>query len=224
MGEEKIMAHNKRSSIGILGVALGLASSAAIAQRQPIERAPQGFYGGASLGRSNVELSDSTVAGAGGSLGKHEVSRAWKLFAGYRIHRYFAIEGGYTDFGEFSATRTFTPGLFPFIGGDGETIRFNVSGFHLEGVGIIPIRNFSVLLKAGPVYSTTETSRSSTGSVTIVGDRNTKKSELNLKLGVGGAYEISRNWGIRVEYERVFSVGDAVGDVGMLSFGGVYKF
>jgi OOP family OmpA-OmpF porin len=189
----------------------------AIVQQQPVERAPQGFYGGAALGGSIVNISDSTFSGAGGSLTKDETDTAWKLFAGYRIHRNVAIEGGYTDFGEFSATRTFTPA-------NSATVRFKVRGFHLEGVGIIPIRNFSILLKAGTLYSTTKTSASSTGAVTIVGNPNSKKSEFNLKLGVGGAYEISRNWGVRVEYEQVFSVGDTGGDVGMLSVGGIYKF
>ena len=29
----------------------------------------------------------------------------WTLFAGYRFFKFFAIEGGYTNFGEFSAKR-----------------------------------------------------------------------------------------------------------------------
>lgn len=206
-----------------IGVGLGLVSSIALAQQPPRERAPQGFYGGLSLGQSKGSLSESSISGAATrSVSKEETDTAWKLFAGYRIHRNVAIEGGYTDFGKLKATRTVGTGLLSETGSVNTTVK--ITGFHLEGVGIIPFHDFSIFLKAGTLYSTTETTVSATGGIAVVGDPNRRKSEFNLNLGFGGAYEISRNWGVRVEYEKTFSVGDTGGDVGTLSLGGIYKF
>jgi hypothetical protein len=164
-GKKKIVRHNQMSFA--IGVTLGLASGVAIAQQQPEQR---GFYGGLSLGQSRIKFVDSSLDGgrpAGVSseeTGRDETGRAWKLFAGYRIHRNVAIEGGYTDFGQFSTTRRFfsTRPTFSSLSGT-ETAIIRISGFHLESVCIIPIRDVSVLLKAGTMYSRTETSFSTTG-------------------------------------------------------------
>jgi OOP family OmpA-OmpF porin len=204
-----------------LAVALVTAPSLALAQQ-----AQPGWYGGLSVGQSKVKMDDSSVSVAGAtasSLSKNETDTAYKLFAGYRINNNFAVEGGWTDFGKFRATRTVTA---PATGSLSANIK--VSGFHAEGVGIVPLgSSFSIFGKIGGMYSTTKTSATSTGAVVVLGNTDRKKSELNLKWGLGGAYDIARNWAVRVEYEQVQKVGDSStgeGDVGMFSIGAVYKF
>jgi OOP family OmpA-OmpF porin len=215
------MRHNKISIV--IGAALGLASSATFAQQQPVQ---PGFYAGASLGQSQVRFSDSflSVAGAtSSSLSRDETDTAWKLFAGYRIHRNVAVEGGYTDFGKFSATRTVTA---PATATVSETLK--VHGWHVEGVGILPIRDFSLFAKAGVMYATAEASKSSTGAVNLLGsNRNPYKSAFTFLGGIGAGYEFTKNLGVRLELEAVSKVGDGTtgeGSVVMYSIGGVYKF
>jgi OmpA-OmpF porin, OOP family len=217
------MRYNKMSIA--IGAALGLVCSVAIAQQQPVER---GFYGGLSLGQSMVKFSDSflPIGGASStSLSKDETDTAWKAFAGYRIHRNIAVEGGYTDFGKFSATRTVTSP--PGAGSASETLK--VHGWHVEAVGILPLHNFDLFAKAGAMYATAEASKSVSGGVVFTqgANRNPSKSAFTFLGGIGAGYNFTKNLSVRLELEAVSKVGDGTtgeGSVAMYSVGGVYKF
>src|SRR5437868_10629033 len=103
------------------------------------QNAEGGWYGGVSVGQSKISFDNSSLAVAGAtasSISKDETDTAWKLFAGYRFGRHLAVEGGYTDFGKFSATNTVTA---PAAGS--LTVGFKSSGPHAEVVGILPLGN-----------------------------------------------------------------------------------
>ena len=51
----------------------------------------------------------------------------WTVFAGYRFFRFLAIEGGYTNFGEFSSKRL------------ANTTDESFEALYLAGVGILPL-------------------------------------------------------------------------------------
>ncbi len=54
-------------------------------------------------------------------------SVGWTVFAGYRFFRFLAIEGGYTNFGEFSSKRL------------ANTTDESFEALYLAGVGILPL-------------------------------------------------------------------------------------
>lgn len=184
-----------------------------------------GWYGGFSLGQSKIKIDDSfvTVTGAtASSLTKDESDTGFKLYAGRRFNPNFALEGGFTDFGKFSATRNV---FAPVTGSAGATIKS--SGFHLDALGILPLNNFDLFAKAGVIYTTTKTDFSSSGAVTS-GTSGGKKSELNGKVGLGAAYRLSQALTLRAEWERALNVGDAnttgEGDIDLLSIGLTWRF
>src|SRR5690349_1559866 len=114
----------------VAGMALALAAMVGNAQTQAPDT---GFYVGGSYGQSNVKFDDSSFQVPGGNISKDESSSAWKIFAGYRLGKHVAVEGGWTDLGKFSATTSVPP---PFAGAATQTIKS--SGPHVEGVGILP--------------------------------------------------------------------------------------
>src|SRR5947207_14453044 len=86
-----------KTKITFLCSALALAcSSGALAQST-------GIYGGVGIGKAKAALntSDFTFNNPGVSESKDEVTTAYKLFVGYQIIRFFAVEGSYTDLGKF---------------------------------------------------------------------------------------------------------------------------
>src|SRR6266480_2733739 len=73
------------------------------------------FYIGGSIGRSQVKIDtgafadETTAAGLGNTgYGANNSDTGWKLFAGYKFHPNFAVEGGYVDLGKFSAGTNIT--------------------------------------------------------------------------------------------------------------------
>jgi OOP family OmpA-OmpF porin len=186
------------------------------------------WYGGASVGRTSADISGEglTVAGAtASSVSKDETGTGFKGYVGYRFNRNFAIEGGYTDLGEFSATRNVTA---PAIGSLKGTV--TATGLHIDAVGILPLQgNFSLFGKVGAYFNEVETRVTSTGAVVVLAGRsNFTHSDTNLKVGVGAAYDFNQSVGLRVEWERFSGLGDSsVGgttDVDMLSAGVVFRF
>jgi len=203
-----------------LPLAFAFASAGALAQDDM-----RGAYIGLSVGQSRVTIEDSavTVLGAtASSFSKDETDTGFKLYAGYRFNRHFALEGGWTDLGSFRATRNVTA---PQVGSLSAEIE--ASGFHFDAVGILPLQQFFLFGKLGVMYATTETSRSSTGAVVLAGPRSSKDSEVEFKAGVGAGFAFTRNLAIRAEFERVTDVGTietGEGDIDLISIGLTWRF
>jgi OmpA-OmpF porin, OOP family len=204
---------------------------AAAAQAQSAGGSP--FYGGISLGQSQVRFSEDFLSfpgATGESLSKDETGNAYKVFIGYRVSRNFAVEGGYTNFGEFSATNNIS--AIALFGPGSLSFKFKSSGFNMDAVGILPISDaFEAFGKLGLIYTTSKATFSGTGSVTVAAPGvppNATQSEVNLKAGIGAEYHFVPALGLRVEYERIFKVGDenktGEGDIGMFSLGLTVRF
>jgi len=212
------MSATRHLASGFLAAALVACCNQAAAQ--------QGWYGGISVGLSKLAIDDSSIAvppPAVPNVSKDETDIGYKFFAGYRFNEHLAAEGGWTDFGKFTATNTVTA---PTPGS--ATTQIKVSGFHVEGLAIAPLGDFSLFAKAGGMYSMTRTSLNGSGAVGVVGNPNRSESEFNFKWGFGGAYDVARSVAVRLEYEQVGDVGDkkttGEGDVRMISLGLIYKF
>ncbi|MDP9110601.1 MAG: hypothetical protein M3M96_03080, partial [Candidatus Eremiobacteraeota bacterium] len=95
----------------------------------PAVYAADGFYVGASVGKSNID----NLFGSGFSLDR----AAWKAIAGFRPIPVFAVEANYLDFG--SESRDFGIG----------TASANAKAFAAYGVGLLPLPFFDAFAKAG---------------------------------------------------------------------------
>jgi len=149
-----------------IGLGFALASANSFAQQS------KPWYGGLSIGQSQVKFDDNVLPIAGAtatSLSKNETDTGFKAYVGYRLHQNFALEGGYTDFGKFSATRTMTAPGSGTVHAD-----LKASGWHVDAVGIWPIQNnFSLFAKLGVIFNEVKTSLGTTGAVAFVPGTNT---------------------------------------------------
>jgi OOP family OmpA-OmpF porin len=204
----------------------GAAGSGAAMGHHYAAASDTGWYLGANVGRSRANIDESGISsrllGAGftaSTISNDDSDTGYKLFAGYKFNRNFALEGGYFDLGRFSYTATTVPA---------GTLKGNIklNGVNLDAVGILPIsRNFSAFGRVGVNYAQAKDSFSGTGAVTVL-NTNPSKSEANYKYGAGLQYDFSNALGMRFEAER-YRINDAVGskgDVDLLSVGLVYRF
>jgi OOP family OmpA-OmpF porin len=206
-----------------IGLGFALASANTLAQQST-----KPWYGGLSIGQSRVQFDDNILPIGGAtatSLSKNETDTGFKAYVGYRLHQNFAVEGGYTDFGKFSVTRTMTAPAAGTVHAD-----VKASGWHVDAVGIWPLQNnFSLFGKLGVIVNEVKTSAGTTGAVAFAPGTNTspKHSGSNLKLGIGAGYDFTPTVGARVEWERASKLGDdntGKGDVDLLSVGVVFRF
>jgi len=208
---------------GTLGLAVlaAIASPIAIAQQQvPV------WYGGINIGQAKEHFDHarmtSNVLGPGfatTSISNDDTDVGYKLYGGYRFHRYFAVEGGYFNLGKFDFAATTVPA---------GTLAGNVKvhGLNLDLVGILPITDrFSAFGRVGAAYARTRDSFSGSGAAAAF-STSRSASDTNLKAGVGIQYDFNYNLGMRLEAER-YRINDAVGGTGnvdLFSIGLVYRF
>src|SRR5918999_616226 len=125
------MKSKAKEGLAVLGLALTIAFAG------PAFAQDTAFYVGGALGQAQVDI-DCT-----GATSCDEKDTSWKIFGGYQFNRNLAIELGYINFGEATASGP-TP---PF----GTTsVKFESTAFELVGVGSMPIADrFSIFGKLG---------------------------------------------------------------------------
>ena len=190
--------------------------------------AESGWYGGINIGQSMADIHHERIANQVGrpvtsiSFNDDDRDIGFKLFAGRKFNKNFALEGGYFKLGEFGFTASYAPAS-TFSG------NVKLQGLNLDALGILPFsEKFSAFGRVGLIYTQGKDGFTGTGSGAAVAalDPNPKKSEANYKYGVGLQYDFTRALGVRGEWER-YRVNDAVGnkgDIDMLSVGLVLRF
>ena len=159
--------------------------------------APIGPYIGGSATQSrfdtdNFELSDVDDEDTG-----------WKAFVGWRFAPFFAVEGGYTDFGQSDAP-----------GDDlSDPFSLDVKGISAFGVGIIPIGPIELFGKVGGARLKANYA---------IGADEFKDSSTEFAYGAGVQFAFG-NVGLRAEYENFDTGGDA-GHLDLISLGVTYTF
>lgn len=210
--------HPSAGALSLLTLAL-FASPMALAQGT-------GWYGGANAGRTGAEIDDARITS--GLLGQgfnttsiqdRDHSNGFKLYGGYQFGPYVAVEGGYFDLGRFGYTANTVPtGTL-----DGE---MRARGLNLDLVGTLPLtRNLSALARVGVNHARVNSRFASTGAVQV-NNPTARKSETNVKYGLGLNYAFTDALAMRLEVER-YRVNDAIGnkgDIDMVSVGLVYRF
>jgi len=191
---------------------LGLAILAVLASSNALAAEP-GFYGGINVGQSMATIDDERITSnllsqgfTGVSIADDDRDVGFKIFGGYQINRYFAIEGGYVNLGEFGYTATTTPA-------GTMTGNIELQGVNLDVVGILPFtEKLSAFARAGVLYAEAKDTFTTTGLV-INTNPNPSKRDTNYKFGVGLQYDITEKLGMRLEAER-YRIDDAIGNKG----------
>ncbi|MBA3903537.1 MAG: hypothetical protein C0522_07685 [Rhodocyclaceae bacterium] len=180
-----------------------------------------------SVGRSSADINkndiDSALVSAGAtgvssSLDKNDTG--YKLQLGYQFNQNFAVEGGYIDLGKATYSASFT--------GGSASASVKATGWNVAAVGILPINDaFSVFGKVGTIDAKVEANVSASGpGGTASGSASATKWKT--LWGVGATYNISKQVGVRVEYEQFNNLGDknttGEADVSLVSAGVVFKF
>ncbi|MEO6353415.1 MAG: OmpA family protein [Burkholderiaceae bacterium] len=202
---------------------LGLVALAVIAS--PFAAAQDaGWYVGANVGQSRADIDDDRISSGllgsgftGVSIADDDRDVGYKLFGGYKFNKYFAVEGGYFNLGEFGYTATTVPA---------GTLNGNIKlqGLNLDLVGMLPItEKFSAFGRVGVNYA--QARDSFTGTI-VVANPNPHKRDTNLKVGLGLQYAFTDSLAMRAEVER-YRINDAIGnkgDIDLISVGLLYQF
>ena len=156
-----------------------------------------GVFLGASLGQSDLETDVFAAGFDGGDTG-------WKLFGGFHFLKFFALEGGYINFGSPDES------LF------GRSANADVDGWDVYAVGVVPIRKLELFAKAGLIYWDYE--------FQVISDPDLRQDDdgIDIAYGLGVAWKFTDSFALRGEYE-VFDIG-AVDDLTFLSVGVDFRF
>ena len=188
--------------------------------------ADPGWYFGGNIGRSETDVDEDRIAADLASQGyattfmdDNERDTGFKSFAGYQFGKYFSMEGGYYDLGDFGYTSfTVPPGTLHGVLG--------ARGLNLDAVLSMPFTpKFSSFLRAGVAYSEVEGAFEGTGAVTVI-EPNSEKRAANYKFGAGLEYMFTQRFGMRLEGER-YRIDDSVGnkgDIDLYSVGVLFRF
>src|SRR5688572_6217405 len=176
----------KTASAMVALAALGLSATAAA----------EGLYVGGSALQSRFDSDDFDVEDV------DEEDTGWKVFLGIQPTEHFAIEGGFTQFGEAQAPSA-------AVGGPFEAKAEALSVF---GVGIMPVGPVNLFAKVGAARIDAE---GNVGAV-FFEDKSTE-----FAYGVGAQMNFG-NLGVRAEYEKFDT--DVIGDLDVISLGVVFSF
>jgi len=160
----------------------------------PISAQAGGFFVGGSIGKADLnEDFDGLVV--------DDNSTAFRVVAGWRFNDYFALEGGYHDFGDFE--QDFDNAGVP------STAKLSADGFTLGFQGSVPVsERFALTGRAGMFFWN--------GSAEINDVSQATPEDTNLYLGAGVSYELSKSLQLTGDWTRyelesatsgVFSVG-----------------
>jgi len=138
------------------------------------------FFLGASIG--NATLNEDFDG-----FGVDTNSTSYRLVAGWRFNDYFAIEGGFHDFGDFEQDID--------IGGSVSSVKLSANGFTIGANGYVPIsEKFSLLGRAGWFFWN--------GSAEVNNVTEASPEDTNLFLGAGASYAVGDHFRLTADWTR----------------------
>ena len=186
-----------KSPMTLILCAAALALTAGVA-----DAADNGFYVGASVGQATLNIDDIDIADEVFDLDADETT--YKVFVGYRLLTFLAVEGSYVDFGTFEDRR-----------GD-LTIQADASGFDAFAMGMLPLGVADLFVKVGAISWDADLKAAIADFTESDSDSGTDPA-----YGVGFQLRI-RSFAVRAEAE-LFDV-EGADDLYMVSVGGSYTF
>ncbi len=188
------------------------------------------FYIGGSVGNSDISIDGAERADQFLDLGFEAASTqtdtkdtAYRVFAGYQLHKYFAIEGAYVDLGRFAFDTSVVP--------EGElNARTTIEGAELSVVGLLPLNHaFSLYARVGAFAAETETTYTGSGSIELVtGGERQKERGTTASYAAGVSWNLNEHVSFRGEYARYSKLGNELTggetDADLISLGVAYRF
>ena len=170
--------------------------------------ADPGFYVGAGLGQSNTEgdnfdfnerLKREGFSGVDTTLKFNAF--AWKLFGGYQVNPYFAVEAGYVRLGKATSTAetAIDPARVPAFADAIAKVQPRLAkGATISLVGSMPVNpKFFAYAKLGAFRWDAEVG----ASTATINTLRTSKGN-GAVLSIGGEAELGSGWAARGEVER----------------------
>lgn len=188
----------KIKSFGFIALALGFTTAYAAVG--------EGMYMGLQVGATNTHNKERTIIGNGTPPATAVVKPSntgvgARIFAGYNINQYAAIEGGFTHY----ATSTYnTP---TSVTCNNPSIQQNA--FDLEGKGMMSVWNFGVFGKAGMSVMRQKFSGSLVNSGSSIvspcggGGGSSSTTTVRPLVGLGVSYDLTQNWVMDLSWTRV---------------------
>ena len=184
------------------------------------------WYLGAGIGKSIASINQQQIAAdlenAGfivNNVSRDRRDQSFKLYGGYQLLPYLAVEGGYFDLGDFN----FQADTQPLSMYNGEV---GIKGINLAVVGTLPLTDqLSALAKLGLTYNDSDTRFSSNGLVGVNGF-SSSSHYTNYQFGVGLQYQFTAALALRLEAER-YRIDDLVGsngDIDVVTLGMTYRY
>lgn len=184
-----------------------------------------GFYLGGNVGQSRARLNEQKIINdvipapiPHAFIDDNTIDGGYKLFGGYQFNRYFALEGGYFDLGEFQFYNSVGPaGTY--------NANMQVRGVNLDVVGYLPFtEKLSAFARLGVNYALTQDTFVS-GAPNVIGGKLSDRATFP-KAGVGLEYKLNDSWALRADAER-YRVSNGLTDhdnIDLYSVGVVYRF
>lgn len=181
----------------------------------------RGWYIGIGFGdaSTNYKITDFDDGSIGEGLVDNSDS-AWKIFGGYDINGYFAIELGFADLHNDADRKTTFSGIsnaagsrFDSLPGGAVSVDIDdTTGYFIAAIGSLPLTSrFDLSAKAGVVAWRAQ-------QMTVDLDRRGLALDgTDALIGIGMEYRFFNAIGIRGEVERYFNFGATDQDVAALS-------
>jgi OOP family OmpA-OmpF porin len=195
----------KHASLKNVLAALGVTSCIAVSA--PALAADEGFYVGASVGVTSLDVDGGDLGLTNASFDDNDTG--YKVFLGYDFNKNWGVELGYADLGQYDFT-----GNFGAVNVRGD---IDVTAAYLTAVGTYPINNeFAVFGKLGAYYGDADATASA-GTISA----SDSGSDTNVLFGLGVKYNFTKQFAVRGEWERFH---DSDFPVDLFSVGVAFKF
>jgi OmpA-OmpF porin, OOP family len=153
---------------------------------------PTGFYAGGAFGRLNLDIDSPRDFGSNISRAVNSNDNTYKIFAGYRVLPFLAVEAAYMNLGKPNDA----------ISSSGGNGRYNLKadGFAPSVIGSIPLGPVELSAKVGYYFYDVDvsTNLNNPGSTFVTGH-----SRNDLFYGAGVGITVIDHLHIKAEYERL---------------------
>lgn len=193
----------------------------------PVGAVERGFYVGGYYGQTKSDLESGpyeeeawNIYPAAGYQALQRVSSSFDtkdsgygFFGGYRLFRHLAIEGGYSEFGEFTF-RDESNGI-DLLSDDeavalSQRLTTSMTGITLSALGIWPLSyRAELFVRGGIVFTSSELdTRVVSSNGFDAGTQWASESDTDFLVGAGGGFTFAEIYTLRLEYQRILDAGD----------------
>jgi hypothetical protein len=189
---------------------LALSGGTALAQSPDND---EGLYIGAGFGQFNVGIDD--IDETNDAIERiDDDDNAWKIFAGWRINPYFAVELNYVDFGENSGSTGSS------TGGTSGNYTADLAGFQPAIYGLFPLGPVELFGKVGYYFYDVDLSLNLDNLSQDNFSADTSEEALSYGFGIGAT--IFERLNAKLEYEKIDS--DIIDDLDAIWLSGAWRF